>query len=503
MPNRIVNKVIKTYLFIQSHIHQPSFIHQEKILFKLLERCKDTVRGRKHGFAYIKTIKEFQNQVPISHYKDFEPWITYMLKGEKDITYPGKIDWFATSSGTTWGTAKFIPITKANLRQSHFKGWLEALGLYVKNNPRSQFFKGKGLVIGWSFTKNPYTGADNVGFISAILQKTAPRIGQHFRAPNAEVSFIENREEKAEKIIDTTLHEPITFLNGQPSWMSNLMYKILERTGKKNILDVRPDLELFFRWGMAIDLYRHQFQQLFPSSDFKYYQVYNASEWFFAVQDSNHADDMRLLTNHGVFYEFIPLEEYGKENPNVLTLDHVETDKDYVIVITNNSGLRRYILWDTVRFTCLDPRRIKVSGRTKYFIDVVGECVTADYTDKALLEACKKTDTIASDYTVGPVTYEGGDIRWAYEWIIEFIKAPEDIQKFIEVLDQELGHLNSYYYDERHDTKVLGMPIVHAVKQGTFYERLKSKNKLGGQHKIPKLFNDRSIIDELLTLITK
>ncbi len=503
MPNRIVNKVIKTYLFVQSHIHQPSFIHQEKIIFKLLEKCKDTVFGKKYGFAYIKKIEEFQKQVPISHYKDFEPRIMYMLKGEKDITYPGKIDRFATSSWTTWWTAKFIPITKANLRQSHFKGWLEALWLYVKNNPRTQFFTGRWLVIWWWFAKNPYTGKDNVWFISAILQKTAPRIGQHFRAPNSEISFIDNREEKAEKIMDTTLDENITFLNGQPSRCSNLMYKMLERTGKQNILEVRPNLEFFFRWGMAIDLYRSQFEKLFPSSEFKYYQVYNASEWFFAVQDRNYSDDMRLLTNHGVFYEFIPVEEYGKEHPTVLTLEHVEQDKDYVIVITNNSWLWRYVLGDVIRFTCLDPRRIKVSGRTKYFIDVVGECVTVDYTDRALLEACKKTDTIASDYTVAPITYTWGEVRWAYERIIEFIKAPKDMDAFTSILDQELGHANSYYYDERHDTKVLGAPIMHAVPQWTFYEWLKSKNKLGGQHKIPKLSNERTIVDEILQIIKK
>lgn len=222
---------------------------------------------------------------------------------------------------------------------------------------------------------------------------------------------MDNREEKVQKIIETTVDKNITFLNGQPSWGSNFLYKVLEYTGKKNILEVWPNFELFFWGGMAIDLYRAQFAKLFPSSAVKYYQVYNASEGFFAVQDSNNVDDMRLLTNHGVFYEFIPFEEYGKANPTTLTLNEVEIDQNYVIVITNNSGLRRYVLGDTVKFTCLDPRRIKISGRTKYYIDVVGECVTADYTDKALLQACNKTDTIASDYTVAPVTYTGGEVR--------------------------------------------------------------------------------------------
>ncbi len=502
-PQRIINKLIKTFLILNTHLHQPSFKHQEKFILGLISKCKDTVFGRKYGFKDIKTIEDFQNMVPISHYKDFEPWIMYMLKGEKNITYPGKIDRFATSSGTTWGTAKYIPITKANLRESHFKGGLESLSLYIRNNPRTQFLQGKGLVIWWSFTQNPYTGEQNVGFISAILQKTAPRIGQHFRYPRAEVSFMDNREEKTRMMIEEWLDENITFFNGQPSWWSNFMYKVLEYTGKKNILEIRPNMELFFRWGMAIDLYKPQFQKLFPSPKMKYYQVYNASEWFFAVQDSNFADDMRLLTNHGVFYEFIPFEEYGKENPTVLTLKEVEINKEYVIMITNNSWLWRYVLWDTVRFTCLEPWRIKISGRTKYYIDVVGECVTSDYTDKALLEACKQTDTIATDYMLAPITYSGGSVRGAYERIIEFTKAPKDDQEFTRVLDKELCDINSYYYDERYDTKVLGDPLVHCVKQGTFYERLKSRNKLGGQHKIPKVFNDRKNLDEILALMKK
>jgi hypothetical protein len=425
----------------------------------------------------------------------------YMLKWEKNITYPGKIDRFATSSWTTWGNAKYIPITKDNLKQSHMKWWLESLSLYIKNNPRTQFFQGKGLVIWWSFTQNPYTGEHNVWFISAILQKEAPWIGQHFRYPRAEVSYMDNREEKTQKMIEEGLDENITFLNGQPSWWSNFMYKVLSYTWKKHIHEVRPNLELFFWWGMAIDLYKPQFQTLFPNKQMKYYQVYNASEWFFAVQDTNFADDMRLLTNHGVFYEFIPVEEYGKDTPTVLTLNDVVVDKEYVIVITNNSGLRRYVLWDTITFTHLTPWKIKIVGRTKYYIDVVGECVTSDYTDKALLEACKKTDTIATDYMLAPITYTGWSIRWAYEWIIEFTKLPQNPEQFAKILDQELCNHNSYYFDERYDTKVLGEPNIHCVQQWIFYSRLKSKNKLGGQYKVPKVSNDRKNIDEILSMV--
>lgn len=501
MPNRLVNKLIKTYLIVKSNLHEPLFKHQEKIIFWLIQKCRKTVFGKKYGFEYIKTIKDFQNQVPIHHYKDMEPWIHYMLKGEKNITYPGKIKRFATSSWTTWGTGKFIPITQDNLRESHFKWWLESLSLFVKNNPRTQFFNGKWLVIWWSFTVNQYTGEKNVGFISAILQKEAPWIWQHFRYPSPEVSYIDNREEKTSRMIEEWLDENITFFNGQPPRCSNFMYKLLEYTGKKHILEIWPNIELFFRWWVAIDLYKSHFQSLFPWPKVKYYQVYNASEGFFAVQDTNFADDMRLLTNHGTFYEFIPFEEYGRENPTVLTLDEVEKDKDYVIMITNNSWLRRYVLGDTVRFTCLKPWKLKISGRTKYYIDVVGERLTLDYIDRAIISACQKTDTIAIDFILAPITYRGWHVRWRHERIIEFTKKPKDQDEFAKLLDQELCNINSDYYNERYDTKVLGAPIVHCVEQGIFYNRLKSKNKLWWQYKVPKVSNDRKNIDEILSMI--
>ncbi|MFZ2150481.1 MAG: GH3 auxin-responsive promoter family protein [Candidatus Absconditicoccaceae bacterium] len=499
--NIFVNKFIKSGFILRYHVNSPSFKDQEKLIKKLIKKSKDTVRGKKFGYKNIKTIKDFQKQTPISHYKDMEPWITYMLKGETDITYPGKIEWFATSSGTTGGTAKYIPMSKDFIKNSHIKGGVEAVTFYLKNNPRSRLFQGKSIVIGGSFTKNPYTGEDNVGFLSAIIQKESPFIGQHFREPDNKISFMENREEKSPKIIESTVNKNITSLSGQPSWGSNFLYSVLEYTSKKNILEVWPQFEVFFWGGMCIDLYRPQFNELFPSRKVKYYQIYSASEGFFAVQDSNGATDMLLLTDNGIFYEFIPFEEYGKKNPTIFTLEEVEIGKDYVIVITNNSGLRRYILGDTVRFTSLDPWRIVIAGRTKYYIDVVGECVTSDYTDKAILEACKKTDTIATDYHAAPITYSGGAIRGAYERIVEFTKSPKDANEFAKILDKELGNANSYYFDERHDTKILGEPIVHVVNQGTFYNWMKSKNRLGGQFKIPKLSNDRKHLDEILDMI--
>lgn len=501
LPSRVLEKIIKAYLIVNADLHESSFDNQKKILFNLIKKAKNTAFWKEYHFETIKTIKDFQKQVPLFHYKDFEPWILRMVKWELDVSYPGKIDRFATSSGTTWGTAKYIPITKENLKTSHFRWWLESLSLYIKNNPKSKFFQGKWLVIGGGFAKNPFTSEDNVGFISAILQKESPWIGQAFKTPWPDISYIEDREEKVKKTIELTQKQNITSISGQPSWMVNFLYRVLEATGKKNILEIWPNMEFFFWWGMAVHLYKEQLKSLMPSKNMKYYQIYNASEWFFAAQDSNDADDMLLFTDHGVFYECIPFQEYGKENPSVLTLNEVEVDKEYVIMITNTSGLRRYVLGDTIKFTTLNPWRIKISGRTKYYIDVVGECVTSDYTDRALVSACNKTDVHVLDYMVAPIMYEWGEVRGAYEWIIECDQLPEDQQEFAKILDKELCNVNSYYYDERYDTKVLGEPTVHLVPKWTFYLWLKTKNKLGGQFKIPKLANDRKNIDEVLKCI--
>jgi len=501
LPNRTLNKFVKTYFIVYANMQSSSFEQQEDILSDLLDKCQDTMFGQRYGFRYIKTIEDFQNQVPISHYHDFEPRIHYMLKGEPNVTYPGKIDRFATSSGTT-ADSKYIPITKEWLKKSHFRPSTEVFGYYLKANPRTQFIKGKWLVIGGWFSKNPYTGEENIGFISAILQKETPWIGKILKEPGDDVSSIEPWEDKLDAIIKHTVDKDITFINGSPGWLLNVMYKVLEYTGKKTILEVRPHLELFYRGGLPITLYKSQFETLIPNQNMKYYQIYNASEWFFGIQCENDVDDMLLLTDHGTFYEWIPIEEYGKQNPKVLTLDQVEIGKEYVMLITNYSGLRRYVLGDIIVFTALEPRKIKVAGRTKYFIDMLGERVFLEHIEKAVFETCKKTDTIIAEYTVWPHVYTTeSDHRWAHERIIEFVKKPESMESFTQILDQELLAANIFYEDERLTTKVLGSPIVHAAQAGTFYSRFKTKKNLSNQHKVPKLSNDRKILDEILAIM--
>lgn len=495
----ICHTSIKAYLKIRKPTKQ-SYKHQQTILFHLIDQARDTVFGRQYGFEDINSVKDFQNNIPLASYKDFEPRIHYMLRGEKDITYPGKIPRFATSSGTTGDNKKFIPITKENLRETHIKASTEILNRYYKNNPKTKLSNGKFIVIGGLMEKNPYTSKSNVGFMTAIFQKNQPKITELLRRPTNRITYLSDREQKIQKTVIQTSKENITSITWQPSWCLDFFHRILKYTGKKTILEVRPNFEVFLRWGMSIELYKPEYEKILPSNKVKYYQTYSASEWFFAVQSDNDDPNMYLLTDNGVFYEFIPLEEYGRPNPTVLTLNEVKMGEEYVLVITTNAWLRRYCIEDVIAFTSLSPWKIKITWRTKYYIDVASERTTVEHTDRALFEACKVTHAIATEYTVGPVM-DTKENKFGHEWIIEFTRSPENIDHFLKVLDGELWKINSAYYDERHITKALSAPVIHIAPTGCFYNWLKSKNKIGGQFKVPKLANNRSILDELLTML--
>jgi hypothetical protein len=375
------------------------------------------------------------------------------------------------------------------------------LAWYCKENSKTKIFTGRTIVIWWTFIKNPYTKEDNVWYITAILQKNTPWIWKIFKRPRTQTAFIEDREEKSEKIITESISQNITWITGQPSWCTQFMHNVLEKTWKSNIHEVWPNFEVFFGWWMSVDLYKDNLKELFPDPKFKYRQSYNASEWFFATQIKNNTDDMLLLTDNWVFYEFIPQEEYWKNNPRILTLKEVEKNKNYVLVITTNAWLRRYIIWDTIKFTETGPLyKIKITGRTKYYIDVVGEWTTVEYTDTAIMEACNQTWAIAIDYTVWPIAPKWHE-KGAYERIIEFNKTPKDSKNFENILDKELQKAFTNYYDERNYNNTLKKLVIHQVKPGIFQKRLKSKNKVVGQSKVPKLMNNRDTIDEILKII--
>ena len=502
-PSLVVNQLAKNLFKIRQFGKKELLQHQESLLFDLIYKCRKTVFGKRYNFQNIKNITDFQNNIPIFTYKEFQPWIEYMLRWEKDIAYPGKIPLFAISSGTTGKEWKYIPLTHEHLKTSQLRWWEKLLARYCKENPQTQMFTGKTILIWWTFIKNPYTQKDNVWYITAILQKKTPLIGRLFKWPKLKTSFIENREEKSEKIIEETINQHITWISWQPSWCTQFLYKVLDKTWNNNIHEIRPDFEIFFGWGMSVDLYTDNLKELLPDPKFKYRQSYNASEWFFAIQCKNDTNDMLLLTDNGVFYEFIPKEEYGKENPKIIILKDVEKDKEYVLVITTNAGMRRYIIWDTLKFTEIEPfYKIKITGRTKYYIDVVWEWTTVEYTDKAIMAACEKTSAIATDYTVWPIAPKWKE-RWAYERIVEFSKEPKNIKEFEDILDLELQKKFSNYYDERNYNNTLKKLILHKVERGTFQKRLQSNNKVVWQSKIPKLMNNRNILDNIFSFINQ
>lgn len=497
IPSLLVNKLVKKVFKIRSFWQKESLEKQEKLLFKLIKKSKNTTFGKIHWFKNIKNIKDFQNNVPISEYKDFESRIKYMLKWEKNISYPWRIPLFAISSGTTWKCGKYIPITKENIKNSQLRWWQKLLSWYCKQNPKTKIFTWHTIAIWGTFIQNPYTKKNNVWYITAILQKKTPLIWKLFKKPTLKTSLIENREKKSEKIIKETLNTNITAITWQPSRCTQFLYKVLEKTWKKNIHEIRPNLEVFFWWWMAVDLYKENLKELFPNKNFQYRQSYNASEWFFAIQNQNNSNDMLLMTDNWVFYEFIPRHEFWKTNPKILTLQETKLNEEYVLVITNNSWLRRYIIWDTIKFTEIEQNyKIKITGRTKFFVDVVWERLTLDHVQEAISYATLKTWSIILDYTLWPIAPTKKN-KWKHEWIIEFEKKPKNIEDFSKFLDESLCKANDIYNQERNYTKVLASPQIKILKKWTFQKRLDFKNKVSGQSKIPKISNNREIINEI------
>ncbi len=490
----ILASIAKSYFQIQKNLPK----HQNIFLGKRVRKCKKTAFGKAHAFENIESLADFQRNVPITHYDTMWPWIEQAMQWYTNILTPGYIEWFATSSGTT-GASKYIPVTIASLKENHYKAWTAGIMYYALANPHSTTFMWQNITIGGTFGVNPYTGEKNVGFISAIFQKNSPLRTKIMKQPKAKVSYMSDREPKVAKMIDITIKKNITSIAGQPSRCSQFLLKVLEKTGKKDILEVWPHFQLVMRWGMAIDLYKETFAKLLPWNAIQYYQIYNASEWFFAMQHQNDRDDMLLFLNHGVFYEFIPLENYLKNDYSIaLTVDTVQLNTDYVIVVTTKAGLRRYVLWDTVMFTWLEPHTIKITGRTKYYIDIVWECMPLNEIEKALMKTAVNHGISIKEYTVWPHIQASG--KKCYECIIATDKLPDSFEDFTAQLDHNLCDFRAYK-DERIDTSMISAPIIHFVTPDVFYARLEKKGKLWWQHKVPKISNERTILEELLEIV--
>lgn len=490
----LLSSIAKSYFQVNKNLAK----HQYLFLAKWIYQCRNTSFWKKYGFEEISLVEEFQKNVPVHHYDTMRPWIEQAMRGEKNIIAPGHIQWFATSSWTTW-LSKYIPVTKKALRTNHFKAGEAGLMHYIQANPTTTMFTWQNITIWGSFWVNPYTGKKNVWFISAILQKNSPIRAKMMKQPKAKISYLQDREPKVDKIINITRKRNITSIAWQPSRCSQFLIKVLEKTWAKDILEVRPHFQLVMRWGMSIDLYKQLFSQLLPSTQVQYYQIYNASEWFFAMQHQNNRDDMLLFLNHGVFYEFIPLEQYLQWDYSVAhTIDSVKIDEEYVILVTTNAWLRRYVLWDTIVFTWISPYTIKITWRTKYYIDVAWECTPFQPIKDALFTTAKEYDIVIDEFTVWPWAIENW--IWRYEWIIATNSDRSKNQDFAMALDKKLCALWTYYNDERFDTKMLTTPTVHFVSPSIFYKRLEKKWKLWWQHKVPKVSNDRKIIEELLEI---
>mgnify|MGYP002777098866 CR=1 FL=1 len=466
------------------------------IIFKdLIAQAKDTEWGTKYGYESELTIEKYQERVPISSYEQLYPYIERMLKGEQNVLWHSKIEWFSKSSGTTNDRSKYIPVSYEALDECHNKCGRDMISLYMNHfNPDTKVFDGKSLSIGGTHYPNPFNPDTRVGDVSAIFVQNLPVWAEYSRAPAKEIFLLPKWEEKIERMLETCVEENITSLSGVPTWMVVVLQKLLERTGKHNIHEIWPNLELFMHGAVSFVPYKEIFYKMCPN--IHYLELYNASEGFFGVQDRKGADDMLLMLDHGVFYEFIPLEELGAENPKAITLEKVELHKNYAIVISTNAGLWRYLIGDTVRFTSLKPYRFKISGRTKHFINAFGEEVMVENADAAIAKACQETGATVKDYTAAPVYMSGSD-KGGHEWLIEFEHQPTSLDIFTQILDTTLRQINSDYDAKRYQDIALQKPIVHSVKPDTFYNWLKSKNKLGGQHKVPRLANHREYIDEI------
>lgn len=500
----IIDSVL--HWLIRKRIHQielfKKYPHdvQEELFKKLVSTAKDTEWGKKYGYKSIKSIQQFSERVPISNYTDLKPTIDRLRKGEQNLLWPEEIKWFAKSSGTTAGKSKFIPLSESAIEECHYKGGKDIVSIYFSLYPDSSMFEGKSLVMGGSGVVQEISNTSYYeGDLSAILMRNLPFWAQFRRTPSLEIALMDEWENKLELMSESTLDHDVRSISGVPSWMLVLLKKVLKKSKKDNLKEVWPNLEVFFHGGVKFDPYKEQYKQIIPDNGMVYLNTYNASEGFFGIQDQKESDDLLLLLDYGIYYEFLPIEELGKDHPETKQLYEVEKGINYAMIISTNAGLWRYLIGDTVMFTSLNPYRIQITGRTVNFINVVGEELIMDNAEKALVIACNKTNAIISEYTVAP---KFNDDEIEHQWLIEFEKTPDDHDFFSEALDNALKSLNSDYEAKRYQELVLKHPVVVNLPRGTFYKWMKKRDKLGGQNKVPRLSNSREYVDEILEMIS-
>lgn len=490
-------------LFTQKRLAQIDYFKanplkvQRECLQELLSRAAATEYGQKYDFSSILTTEQYKERLPIVHYEDISGYVRRMMEGENNILWPEEVEWFAKSSGTTDAKSKFIPVSPSSLEDCHFRGGKDVIAIFNRLYPDAGVFSGKTLALGGSSEVSKTNNNCQYGDLSAILISNTPFWVNRMKTPEASIMLMNNWEEKIEKICETTIKEDVRCLAGVPSWFLTVINKILERTGKANLHEVWPNLELFIHGGISFTPYREQYNRLLPDLKMKYLETYNASEGFFGLQDDPNDSSMLLMLDYGVYYEFMPTSELGKSNPRTVLLEDVKTGVNYALIISTNSGLWRYMIGDTIQFTSTKPYKFKITGRTKLFINAFGEEVIIDNATEALNFACRETGADVYEFTAAPI-FMGEGKRGAHEWLIEFKNPPADIEQFAELLDNQIQKLNSDYEAKR----MLSLERLHIqiAHPNLFNDWLKEKGKLGGQHKVPRLWNDRTHIDELLSM---
>jgi hypothetical protein len=494
----VLRKRMRRIRYFSEHPHGV----QSALLEQFIHAARTTEWGRQHDFAHIRNPQDFAQKVPIQDYESLKPYINRMMHGERDVLWAGQVRWFSKSSGTTSDKSKYIPVTIGNLKTCHLKGGWDTSALIYRNRSETTGFAGKMLLMGGSteaFTPFPQT---QFGDVSAIMLQHLPSVGSYIYAPSLDIAVMANTENKLERMARALIHEDMRSIGGVPTWTVVLLRRVLELTGKSNILEVWPNLETYIHGGVSFVPYRETFRELIPKKDFNYWEIYNASEGFFATQSEFGADDMLLLLQNGVYYEFLPESEWASARPIAVPLSEVEIGKNYAPVITTNAGLWRYVLGDTVVFTAKNPYKIRVSGRTKQFVNAFGEEVMVANTDKALAETCTQFGAQVSDYTVAPIYFQGEKGKGGHEWLVEFEREPPDLEAFNHSLDMNLQKINSDYEAKRFRNLAMDRLRLRLVPRGTFNNWLKAKGKFGGQSKVPRLSNSRQYVDEILNFVS-
>lgn len=493
--NSLMQKIIKLRIpQIEYFMNNPLEVQQD-VFNDLIKSAKDTIWGQFYDYKSINSWEDFNQRVPINDYNTLLPFFERIRRGEDNILWCSEIKWFSKSSGTTASKSKFIPISEESLQECHYKGGKDMLALYCNNYPETNIFSGTSLALGGSKQDNEFNNGIFIGDVSAIIIDNLPYWAEAFRTPKKEIALMPEWEEKLKMMIQDVSSSNVVSLSGVPSWMLVLLKGVMEHTGK-SIKDVWPNLEVYFHGGVSFTPYKEQYNALIPNG-INYMETYNASEGFFGLQDRSDLDSMLLLLDYGIYYEFIPITEIDKPNPKIINLSKVEIGKNYALVISTNGGLWRYMIGDTIVFTELKPFRFKISGRTKNYINLCGEELIVDNANNALEKACKMTDSIINEYTAAPFM---GEVRY-HDWVIEFEKEPKDIEQFIDILDASLQEVNSDYEAKRYKNFILQKPKLRIAPKGTFISWLKTKGKLGGQHKVPRLANNREYIDEIIKLL--